>query len=583
MTYPRYYPPSDGGPLLPADWDAVVAACSGLTASGYIQYGYKYIIRNNAGTYEAIDDNGVLTTSDADFPVVWQACIDDCVNTAPTGGGIFLCAATYETATPVVYTGYTSAVGAYPLVLTPPSLTFVLTGAGRYSTVIQATADFNDVAGEPNGPITCTNACSIVIEHLFIDMNDENGNGIVGSDGGDQTDRSFMKSYVHDVEIRNHVTGYWGMYLVNVYITNTWDNIYILGEGGGVLCKCTSTGYGNQHWGNIFIQVRTAGEVAFKMVADGAAFSMNSVARIHIDGHDLATTGIELDGSNYNSFFYSEIEHVKYAIKIGATTSTHGNMFLSGFIYITVQDGKAFWCTENARRNVFQNFHCNSLDTITAQLIDDDNDDLDRPNVYANLHGLNTGWYTVGNYITRAVNVSGIPSAKLYGEMLWLHAQNGVMTEFYISPEGMRVFTVYHNLCDTPRYESCSVSLARKGDTDTYECDAGGDTTHTIDAALTQADDYWNGMYIRYLTGDNADESRVITDFDAATDTLVHAAFANTCDDGDTFIIDDDWEVYPLDMRDANTSTLKVRVNVVTASSIALDTAYLCFKGDVNG
>jgi len=67
--------------------------------------------------------------------------------------------------------------------------------------------------------------------------------------------------------------------------------------------------------------------------------------------------------------------------------------------------------------------------------------------------------------------------------------------------------------------------------------DAGGDVTHTVDAALTQVDDYWNGCYINYLTGDNAGVSRLITDFDAATDKLTHVAFANTCDAGDTYTI----------------------------------------------
>lgn len=70
-----------------------------------------------------------------------------------------------------------------------------------------------------------------------------------------------------------------------------------------------------------------------------------------------------------------------------------------------------------------------------------------------------------------------------------------------------------------------------------YTADAGGSTTTTVDAALIEADGYWNNRYITYLTGDNANLSRLITDFVALTDTLTHDAFPNTCDAGDTYVI----------------------------------------------
>jgi hypothetical protein len=66
----------------------------------------------------------------------------------------------------------------------------------------------------------------------------------------------------------------------------------------------------------------------------------------------------------------------------------------------------------------------------------------------------------------------------------------------------------------------------------------GNDTT--IDASLTQANDYWNGCYIKFLTCTNAANVgiiREITDFDAATDTLTHDAFPARTENGDTFLL----------------------------------------------
>jgi len=66
---------------------------------------------------------------------------------------------------------------------------------------------------------------------------------------------------------------------------------------------------------------------------------------------------------------------------------------------------------------------------------------------------------------------------------------------------------------------------------------AGGDTIHCHCTTLTQADDYWNGGYIKFLTGDNAGLARLVTDFLTAGDELQFDAFPNTCDVGDTFVL----------------------------------------------
>ena len=67
---------------------------------------------------------------------------------------------------------------------------------------------------------------------------------------------------------------------------------------------------------------------------------------------------------------------------------------------------------------------------------------------------------------------------------------------------------------------------------------SGGDTTHCHCTTLTQGADYWNGCYIKFLTGDNAGASKAVTDFlNGADAELQFGAFTNTCDAGDTFVL----------------------------------------------
>ena len=47
-----------------------------------------------------------------------------------------------------------------------------------------------------------------------------------------------------------------------------------------------------------------------------------------------------------------------------------------------------------------------------------------------------------------------------------------------------------------------------------------GTTTTLVDAGLTQADDYWNGSLLVFRTGTNSGRTAIVTDFDAASDTI---------------------------------------------------------------
>ena len=50
-----------------------------------------------------------------------------------------------------------------------------------------------------------------------------------------------------------------------------------------------------------------------------------------------------------------------------------------------------------------------------------------------------------------------------------------------------------------------------------------GTTTTLVDASRTEADDHWNGALLIFRTGTNAGYTAVVTDFDAASDTLTFA------------------------------------------------------------
>jgi hypothetical protein len=64
-----------------------------------------------------------------------------------------------------------------------------------------------------------------------------------------------------------------------------------------------------------------------------------------------------------------------------------------------------------------------------------------------------------------------------------------------------------------------------------------GTTTTTTDIERTEANDYWNGYYIKFTSGSNFGRERLITDFDAATDTITHAAFPEAVSKDDTYVL----------------------------------------------
>lgn len=66
---------------------------------------------------------------------------------------------------------------------------------------------------------------------------------------------------------------------------------------------------------------------------------------------------------------------------------------------------------------------------------------------------------------------------------------------------------------------------------------AGTDQTHIVDAALTQANDYWNNRKVVITSGTYAGMEGTVTDFVAATDTLVISGFDNDPGVGVTYMV----------------------------------------------
>jgi len=438
----------------------------GVSSYSYMVYtdGTNYFMRNGS--------TGRVNYSSTNASKVFTFAFG---NLSATGGTIDVKPGEYGLDSPLVWVGGTS---------TPPSKTLRLIGSGRWSTILKATANINI--------LEVSNGASVDLEHFYLNMDGKNGHAIYGSNAGTTgtTDRSFQKSIINDIEIRGVQNGYWGMYLQNAYITNTWDNIYIRTSGGGIYMDCNSTGYGNNHFGNIMVSMLGSNDVGVKLLKNAVAMSLNSWDRLHIDGGDSASatfnTGLELDGSNYNSFDYLEIENVQFAVKMGETQPTHGNVIQSGYILVNEANACVFNLTVNAEQNVIQNVFCCSGEA-GAILVYDNNTDADKPNSYRDLNGYSTDFAAVGSYLVREDD----DACLFYGQMLWRKAQNTIISSnFQINGTGTRTLTITHALCLSP--VTYFVTIAETTDVRDYDAHVVevydvGITTLMVRVNVTQA------------------------------------------------------------------------------------------------
>ena len=67
--------------------------------------------------------------------------------------------------------------------------------------------------------------------------------------------------------------------------------------------------------------------------------------------------------------------------------------------------------------------------------------------------------------------------------------------------------------------------------------DAGGSTTEIVDAARTEADDFWNGIPVEVKHADGSTETSEVSDYDKTTYTLTIGALESAVAAGDTYKI----------------------------------------------
>ena len=107
-----------------------------------------------------------------------------------------------------------------------------------------------------------------------------------------------------------------------------------------------------------------------------------------------------------------------------------------------------------------------------------------------------------------------------------------------------------------------------------YVADGAGAVGTTTDATLTEANDYWNGCFIKFTSGDNVGLTREITDFDAATDTLTHDVFPQGCADDDTFLLSA-WQIIEDGQTLDTPTTDGDTVSVIASASAGNEAGYL--------
>jgi len=78
----------------------------------------------------------------------------------------------------------------------------------------------------------------------------------------------------------------------------------------------------------------------------------------------------------------------------------------------------------------------------------------------------------------------------------------------------------------------------------TGTADAGGSTTTMVDAALTEAEDYWVGYSLEFTSGSNIGEKRIVTGFTAASDQItVGSVFSNAVVVTDAYSLHTEYEL----------------------------------------
>lgn len=161
-------------------------------------------------------------------------------------------------------------------------------------------------------------------------------------------------------------------------------------------------------------------------------------------------------------------------------------------------------------------------------------------------HAIIQGAGPPANLLTDSQAVARLPYGTAAGVANKVNAGNPGITHAQFVADSSTLFNNMRRLCMQSQYNALTGLVA----------DAGSTASTLVDAALTQAEDYWVGGIVTVTSGANAGLSRGVTDFNATTDTLTFAsAFPNAIAAGDTYNI----VIYGLEwtttMEGGNTST----------------------------
>jgi len=131
-----------------------------------------------------------------------------------------------------------------------------------------------------------------------------------------------------------------------------------------------------------------------------------------------------------------------------------------------------------------------------------------------------------------------IAQVTLRGFVLLEHFRNGILiakreTKNIITNAGLAVISGLL-ITDVSVNDFDEIAIGTGAVSGTADSGNVGGTT-TVDTERTEAEDYWNGATITYVTGSNAGAIRDITDFVAATATITHDAFTNQVVAGDQY------------------------------------------------
>ena len=123
-----------------------------------------------------------------------------------------------------------------------------------------------------------------------------------------------------------------------------------------------------------------------------------------------------------------------------------------------------------------------------------------------------------------------------FADSVAINLYDAFSTHSKILGNDFRGTVIYLNTCT---YPTINRNRFRKvvGASAGYQADAGSDATHLVDAALTQADDWWNYCLLTMIDGVNQGSYQIISDFDAASDTITCGAFGAAIAAGDRYVI----------------------------------------------